>query len=81
MLKEKFYSAADKGDCEVVGEDGHASVSEGCMNEDGDDFLKFRIPDGFSLLFDHFKLSTARFKIEIEMDRSSNGFQFYKRLC
>ena len=37
---------SDEGDCEVVGEDLHADIGEGCMNKDGNDFLKLKIPDG-----------------------------------
>ena len=46
VAEEKFYSAADEGDCETVGKDLHAHADEGCMNVDGNDFLKFKIPDG-----------------------------------
>ena len=44
--EEKFYSAADEGDCKAVGEDFHADVGEGHMNVDRNKFLKFKIPDG-----------------------------------
>ena len=35
VSEAKFYSVADEGDCEAVGEDFHADVDEGCMNVDG----------------------------------------------
>ena len=39
VAEEKFHSTIDKDDCE-------AFVGESCMNVDGNDFLKFKIPDG-----------------------------------
>ena len=46
MAEEKVYSAADEGDCEAVGDDFRADVDDGCMNVNGNEFLKFKIPNG-----------------------------------
>ena len=44
-LRKSFIVLLTKGDCEAVGEDFHADVYEGCMNIDGNEFMKFKIPD------------------------------------